>query len=426
MKDDSLALLGGPPLTERVLPRWPYIEDQDVQAVLSCLKNDYLSAYEVVDGPLFDFEGELRERFGVEHALLVGSGTAAIQSAIFGLDIGPGDEVLVPSITFPGAAAIPMHFGADVRIVDVDPETGNPTADHIREAISERTRAVILAHAWGIPADLPNILPLLDERGVALIEDAARAFGSRCMDRELGSLGSAGCLSFHELKAVPAGEGGLFLTSQRRVYERAVVLGHYFRSKDRVHLSAPDLARFCESALGLNLKIHPMAAALARSQLVRLDQRLDAMAKNHTHLRERLIGHQEYRLQKVPTWADRVSHYGFNLRLLNDGQDLPSVQTLVKALRAEGVKASTAGSPPLFELPLFQRPHETGLLGRVKGTVHKEDFPGAIAHHRSLLRLPSLFFEAPDWIEIYASALSKVFKSADLLKRWENSANRMA
>lgn len=421
--DESLALLGGTPLTQKVPPRWPQIKDQDVDAVVSLLRNDHLSAYEVVDGPLFDFESELRERFDISHALLVSSGTAAIQSAIFGLGIGPGDEVIVPSITFPGAASLPMHFGADVRIADVDPETGNLTVENIREVITDRTRAVMLAHAWGLPADLSGILSLLEEHGIALIEDAARAFGSRCMGREVGSIGAVGCFSFHELKAVPAGEGGLLITPDRRVYERAVALGHYFRSKEQTHMALPDLVPFRDSAFGLNLKIHPMAAVLARSQLTRLDDCLNAMAKNHNHLTALLAGHSEFHMQRIPVWAERVSHYGFNLRLNLEDRNLPSVRTLVKALRAEGVKASTAGSPPLFELPLFQRPQDAGLPGRVKGAIQKEDFPGASAHHCSLLRLSTMFSEEPAWMEIYAKALDKIFRNIEMLRKWEDETN---
>jgi len=418
----ALALFGGQPITTESRPRWPEIDDRDVDAVVAHLRAGELSAYEVLSGPLFEFEAELRTRFDSEHALLLSSGTAALQSAIFGLGLGPGDEVVAPSVTFPATASIALHFGATVRLADVDSETGNPGVEHLRSAITERTRAVIVAHAWGLPADLPSIVPFLKERGIALVEDAARAFGSRCQGREVGSFGVAGCLSFHELKAVPAGEGGVLLTADRRIYERAIALGHYFRCKDPRHLSLPDLVRFRDSGLGLNLKIHPLAACLARSQLSRLEERLTAMAANRTELADLVAGHPGYAMQQVPPWADRVSHYGFNLHWGSQAEwPSPSIKAIVKALRAEGVIASTAGSPPLFRLPVFRDPDLVGLPGRVVGRLEDSDFPGATAHVASLLRLPTLFSRNPKWVHRYASALDKVYDNREALASWEKS-----
>ena len=166
LKTQRLALLGGTPLITEPLPRWPSIDDQDIRAVLNTLKNEELSAYEVNSGPLFDFEAELRARFNVKYALLVSSGTAALQSAIFALSIGSGDEVIVPSIGFPGTASVILHSGATVRFTDVDPDTGNPSLEHIKKAITKNTKAVILAHAWGIPADLQTIIPYLKSKKI--------------------------------------------------------------------------------------------------------------------------------------------------------------------------------------------------------------------------------------------------------------------
>ncbi len=418
----KLALLGGEPITTDSPPRWPEINERDIQAVGAQLQDGELSAYEVVSGPLFEFEAELRARFQSEHALLVGSGTAALQSALFGLGVGPEDEVVAPSITFPGTAAVVLHFGATVRIADVDPDTGNPGIEQLRAVITERTRAVILAHAWGLPADLPEIVPYLNTLGIPLVEDAARAFGTRCMGREVGSLGVTGCLSFHELKAVPAGEGGVLLTQDREIYERAVALGHYFRCKDKLHLSLPALTRYRDSGIGLNLKIHPLAACLARSQLSRLDARLVAMAENRAELAALVAGHPGYRMQQTPPWAERVSYYGFNLHWQPPPEGpAPYVKTVVKALRAEGIKASTAGSPPLFCLPLFREPEMSGLRGRVQGSREGGDFPGATAHVASLLRLPTLFSSNRVWIHRYAAALEKVFDNLAALANWEKA-----
>lgn len=417
----TLALVGGTPVVSQRLPRWPEITDADVEAVLHHLRGEEMSAYEVVDGPLFDFERELSERFEVQHALLTASGTAALQSAIFGLGLGVGDEVVVPAITFQATGTVPLHFGLAVRIADVDPESGNPGVDQLARAITSRTRAVVLAHAWGLPAELTVIRPFLERQGIALVEDAARALGSRCGGRYVGSFGVAGCLSFHELKAVPAGEGGVLLTSDRRIYERAVALGHYFRCKSPHHLSLPDLLPYRESSLGLNLKIHPLAACLARSQFSRLDARLDTVSSHRAYLTTRVADVPHVVMQQVPSWADRVSHYGLNLHWRPPHDCAVSVNTVVKALRAEGVHASTIGSPPLFRMPLFRLGGGPDLPGRVAGPVEDACFPGAMAHAGSLLRLPTLFSPSSDWIDMWVEALHKVTDNLNELQQWERS-----
>lgn len=416
-----LALLGGTPLIDKPLPKWPNIDAKDVNAVINTLLNEELSAYEVNSGLLFDFEAELRERFKTNYALLVGSGTAALQSAVFALELGPGDEVVVPSIGFPGTASVVLHSGATVRFSDVDPDTGNPNLDDIKKVINEHTKAVILAHAWGIPADLPNIVPYLKSHNISLIEDSARAFGSTCNGQEVGTFGDLGCFSFHELKAVPAGEGGLLLTNNRNLYERAVALGHYFRCKDPMHLSTTNMKIYRDSGLGLNLKIHPIAASLARSQLSKLDDRLIAMNQNHLQFSDGISNFPYCKIQNKPKWVDKTSYYGFNFHWLPpENESYPSISTMVLAFRAEGLPVSMIGSPPLFQLPLFKVSKLQGPLpGHTVGSLEDEDFPGAIAHSKSLLRFPTLFSRESKWIDQYIKVLDKILTNIHELAKWE-------
>ena len=420
----KLALLGGEPVvplgTSR--PRWPLIHEEDVEAVTKHLRCHELSAYEVLDGPIFEFEKELTSYFGARYALLVANGTSALYSAISALRLRPEEEVVVPACTFPATGAPVLHLGATVRLADVDPETGNPTLEHLRSAINERTRAVMVAHAWGLPADMPSIVPFLRNSGIPLIEDAARAFGTRCGGQEMGSFGLAGCFSLHELKGVPGGEGGLLITSDRTVYERSVALGHYYRCKEALHLSQPDLLVFRDSGLGLNLQIHPLAAALARSQFRRSPQRLEILSRNRECLKSASAGLPGLTIQEVPMWAERVSHYGFNFHWRPDGLvSAPSRSTVVQALQAEGIGASGPGNPSLHQLPLFRQPGTANLPGRVAGTLEDHVFPGSVEHHRTLLRLPVLYEPDSQWLCYYRNALEKVTCSLADLHRWERT-----
>lgn len=419
-----LALLGGDPVvplgTPR--PRWPVIDDNDEAAVLQALRHHDLSAFEVEDGPLFDFEAELRKRFGRRHALLVANGTAALQSAIFALGIGPGDEVIVPASTFPGTGGPILHRGATVRLCDVDPETGNPTPETVLAALRSETRAIVIAQAGGIPAS-PDILSLASERGIAVVEDGARALGSRLTDgRQVGTMGTVSCFSFHALKAVPAGEGGVVLTDDRELYERSVALGHYFRSKVSLHLSSSPLSRYRHSALGLNLKIHPLAAALARSQLGKLDRRLTAAKAMYDRLLELTSGLDVLAPLQLPEWIGRLSFYGYMFHW-RPRAGFPSRDAVVTALRAEGIPTQAVGGPPLHHLELYRDAGLADLPGRTVWDAN--GLPGAESFHGTALRLQTLYEESPEWVERYAQALEKVLSQTADLARWERDQSSL-
>ncbi len=421
----KLALMGGTPSVNEKFPKWPQITDEDVREVVSTLQTYNLSAYEVIDGPLFDFELELREQFHVKYALLVGSGTAALQSAAFAIDLKPGDEIIVPTITFPGTASVFLYTGASVKFVDVDKYTGNPTFDQIKEAIGEKTKAVVVAHAWGISAEVDVMKKYLSEKNIVLIEDSARALGSQCNSIPVGTIGDIGCFSFHELKMVPAGEGGVFLTNNREYYERAVALGHYFRSKEKYHISTTNMARYQDSSLGLNLKIHPLAASLARSQFSRLDSRISNMKINYEKFEGFIQNSQMFEPLRIPKWANRISHYGFNFLRKCDNDMSISLNTLIVALRAEGISATKIGNPPLFQMNLFKDSVKKGpLLGKVCGSINHEDFPESILHANLLCRLPNIYEIDYKWCNYYICALEKIENNIELLYKWETQNRR--
>ncbi|MDJ0643008.1 MAG: aminotransferase class I/II-fold pyridoxal phosphate-dependent enzyme [Erythrobacter sp.] len=417
---ERLALCGGAPLTGAPPAQWPQFDESDIAAVVEHMREEEWSAYEVTEGPLLDFERELAEFFDVDHALLVSSGTAALQSALFGAGIGPGDEVVAPAIGYQGTGSVALHAGANVRLCDVDPSTGNPTVESLGAAMSPDVKCVILAHAWGSPADIEPIKSFLDQRGVKLIEDAARACGSQYLGKSVGSFGAAGCISFHELKAIPAGEGGVLLTSDRAVYENAVVLGHYFRSKDSYHITLPELQKYRASSLGLNLKIHPFAAALARHQMQRLPRRLLDMESSFERFAAQIADLRKFSIMPTNPQATRLSRYGFNV--LFDGWSepgAPSLATLVAAIKAEGVKVSTIGGAPLFQLGLYRDRGHPNIAGRIVGPTDDEHFPGSLEHAAKVLRFPTLYCDDSESADRYASVLRKLEANWSALADWE-------
>ena len=157
------------------------------------------------------FEDKLADLLGSKHVVAVTSGTAALFLALAGNEIGPGDEVIVPDITFIATANAVVMSGAKPVLVDVDPNTLNLSPSEFKKAITSQTKAVIPVHISGRPADMPNILEIAENHGLVVIEDAAEAFSSKLNGKCLGTFGHAGILSFSPNKTITTGQGGAIL-----------------------------------------------------------------------------------------------------------------------------------------------------------------------------------------------------------------------
>ena len=205
----------------------PEIGDEEVQAVSAVLRSGYLVQGKHVE----DFEHRVAAFVGVKHAVAVSSGTAALHVALAALDIGPGDDVLVPDFTFPATANVVALLGATPVLVDVDPATFNTTADLLRPAITPRTKAIMPVHLFGQPAEMQPILDLAAEHGLAVVEDAACALGALYHGRPCGSLGQLGCFSFHPRKVITTGEGGMIVTDDDALAERLRLLRNHGMAK---------------------------------------------------------------------------------------------------------------------------------------------------------------------------------------------------
>jgi len=222
--------------------------------------DEVLGSGRLVQGPFVArLEAGLRERVGRRHAVATSSGTAALELALRVLGVGPGDEVLVPDLTWPSPAHAAALLGATPVLVDVDPVTWNATPEAFRAARTEGTRAAVVVHQFGSPADMAAIAAALP--GVRLVEDAACAVGATLDGRPAGALGSAvACLSFHPRKVVTTGEGGACLTDDDELAARLRVLRNHGQA-------AP--GEFAEA--GPNLRLDELGAAVGVDQLERLD-----------------------------------------------------------------------------------------------------------------------------------------------------------
>jgi perosamine synthetase len=324
---------------------WPDLGEEELAAVAAVFDSGQLTM-----GPrVAEFEAGLAEACEVEHAVAVSSGTAALHLAVLALEIGPGDEVLVPSYTFPATANVVAMAGATPVLVDVDPVTMNVSPEAVADSVTERTRAVLVVHLFGRPARWEEIQAAVPE-GVMLVEDAAGALGARRGARACGGLGRLGCLSFHPRKIVTTGEGGAVTTNDADLAEAIRTMRHHgWRGTD---MPAP----------GLNYRLPDILCAVGSSQLRRLEALLEG--------RERLAAAYTERLADVvqtPS-ADPGDRHGLQAYVVQ----LDRRDRALEALHEAGIQAQIG----------------TYALHRLAAYEAQGEFPGADAAFERALALP--------------------------------------
>src|SRR5271165_4184376 len=220
MSSSPLAIEGGNPIRKALFPSWPVFAEEAVAAAAEVLRSGKVNYWTGDHGP--GFEREFAATLGVKHAVAVANGTVALELALHGLGIGPGDEVIVPCRSFVSSASSIVAVGATPVMVDVDRDSQNVTAEAIESALSPRTRAVMVVHLAGWPCDMKPIMELAGARGLKVIEDCAQAHGARYKGSPVGCFGNVAAFSFCQDKIMTTGgEGGMLVTSDPDVWEKA-------------------------------------------------------------------------------------------------------------------------------------------------------------------------------------------------------------
>jgi perosamine synthetase len=256
-----------------------------------------------------DYSRDLDSKFGV----FTSTGTAALHAILIALGLKPGDEVIVPSMTFIRATSPLNHLGIVPVIADVDSATGNITLEGIKEVISNKTRAVIVVHMWGVPADIKAIATFCKSNDILLIEDFSHAVFSKYNGQSVGSFGDAGFASLQRKKLVSVGEGGLIITSNKRLYETLLEV----TSPGSFTKPSPD-KELDFSGFGLNLRMNPFAAVTAKNLRSQNSNSINDRRVAVDTLVSILKEHPEkFELVSIPSYASDISWYSYKLKLLN-------------------------------------------------------------------------------------------------------------
>lgn len=392
-----LAIDGGSPVRTEPLPNWPAFGDEEVEAVERVLRSNRVNYWTGHEGRAF--EVEYAESVGRAHGVAVANGTLALELALRAFGVGPGHEVIVPARTFIATASAAVAVGATPVIADVERDSGNLTADTVRDALSEHTRAIIPVHVGGWPVDMDPIVALANEHDLTVIEDCAQAHDGAYRGRSAGNLGShAATFSFCQDKIIPVGDGGMLVLDDQDAYERAWAYKDHGKSHKKATESgsAPGGAsfRWLVDSFGSNWRLDEMSSAVGRVGLRKLPLWHSARTENALRLAKRLSGATN--ALRVPLPAPDTTHAFYRLYAYVEPTSLREGWTrdrIIEAVNAEGIAVhygvcaevyreaafEAASLGPSTRLPVAAELHETSLAFHVHPTLTNRDIDDTVA-----------------------------------------------
>jgi len=369
---DALAIHGGTPVRKTLLPYGRQsIDEEDIQAVVETLRSDWLTT-----GPKIpEFEEALAERVGARYAVSFSNGTAALHGAAFAAGIGTGDEAITTPLTFAATANCVLYQNGTPVFADVAPDNLNLDPERVRASVSSRTKAVLPVDYAGHPADLEAMLKIAEQHGLAVIEDACHALGAEYKGKRVGSIAHMTVFSFHPVKHLTTGEGGM-VTTDNPAYADALrkFRNHGINSGARDRQQAGQW-HYEMVLLGYNYRLTDIGCALGLSQLKKLDANLKwrrEIAARYTAAFQEMAGvcAPAVRGDALPAW--HLYPLRLNLDQLSAGR-----AEIFRALRAENIGVN------VHYIPVHLHPYYRERFGYRGG-----EFPIAENAYESLISLP--------------------------------------
>ena len=413
------ALLGGKPVITKEWQKWPiWIPETDENRVLEVLRSGVWSRAHVVT----EFEEKWAQTMGAKRCLATVNGTTALICAIANLDIGAGDEVIVPPYTFIATIQSVLQNGAMPVFVDTDPETFQIDANKIEQKITPRTRAILPVHLAGLPADMDKIMAIAKKHNLLVIEDACQAWMAEVNNKKVGTIGNAGCYSFQNSKNIPIGEGGAVVSDDDEFMDRCF---SYHSYGNPYGTTAGDIDAGTIGP-GTKLRLTEYQAAIGLAQLKRLDAQTDVRSKNAEYLRSLLLkipGITPYKLYPTVT---RAAYHLFPFRYNKaEFSELPR-EMFLKALSAEGVPCH-AGYTPLNKMPFlgntfqtknFKKMYPKEMLDSKKYYAENEcPENDRLCNEQAVWFTQNLLLAERADMDLIANAIAKVRKNSSKLKQ---------
>ncbi|WP_340025124.1 UDP-4-amino-4,6-dideoxy-N-acetyl-beta-L-altrosamine transaminase [Paenibacillus sp. FSL K6-1096] len=392
MKTSKLAIDGGKPVRAHYLPYGKQvIDEEDIASVVKVLQSDFLTS-----GPAIEqFEAEIAAFTGAKYAVAFSSGTAALHGACYAAGIGAGDEVITTPMTFAATANCVLYQGGVPVFADIDPQTYNLDPARVRERITERTKAIIPVHFTGQPADLDEILQIARKHNLIVIEDAAHALGASYKNTRIGSIGDMTMFSFHPVKHITTGEGGMITTNSPLFYEKLLQFRTHGITRDERRLRENHGPWYYEMQfLGYNYRITDIQTSLGISQLRKIKSFIKQRKQLAALYTKELSDVQELILPRQLPGAESSWHL-YIVRLRLSGLSATR-RTVFQALQKENIGVN------VHYIPAYLHPYYES-LGFRKGLC-----PVAESCYEEFITLPLYAgMEAQDVMDVVA-AVKKV------------------
>ena len=330
------AILGGEPVRKEPFPDWPLIQSNDEKELLATLRSG--EWYRRGGDRVATFEKRWAERLGAKHALATNGGTTALYAALAALDIGPGDEVIVPPYTFIATVNVVLLHHALPVFVDTDPRTHQIDAAKIEAAITPRTRAIMPVHIAGAPADLDAILRVANSRRLPVVEDACQAHLAEWRGKPVGAHGAVGCFSFQASKNLNCGEGGCLVTNSDAHIHAASA---FHNNGAALHGPSGD----ARAGHGCNLRMTEFQASVLLSQMERIEAQAKRRTANAAYLDKLLADIPGVNPATAHDGCTRNAYHLYMLRYDPQAFAGMSKKRLLEAMKAEGIPLSGGYGP---------------------------------------------------------------------------------
>jgi len=433
VSESKLAILGGaksrlidPP---RELFHWPIVTKEDEEAVLEVLRAGTMSNTEISRAFADEFAAWNERSLSLAYP----NGTEAIRAAMWSMEVGAGDEIICPSMTYWASCTQALSLGATVNFADIVPDTLCIDPADIAHRIGPRTKVIVAVHYAGHPCDMDAIMKIAEEHNVKVLEDVSHAHGALYRGRKVGTFGHIAAMSMMAGKSFAIGEGGMLITDDQTYFERCIAYGHYERTGIRTEwadeagdISLEELNPFRGVPLGgYKHRLNQTCAAMGRVQLRHYDDRMAEIQQAMNRFWDLLEGVPGIRAHRPSRDSGSTMGGWYAAKGLYRGDELGGVScdAYCRAVAAEGVRDCSAGANfPLHNHPLF---HSADLFRMGKPTAISfgqrdvrqgaGSLPVSERIREIAFSIPWFKKDLPEHIEMYAAAYRKVAENADQL-----------
>jgi UDP-4-amino-4,6-dideoxy-N-acetyl-beta-L-altrosamine transaminase len=390
----ELAINGGKPIRDKILPyghQW--IDQDDIKAVSEVLQSDWITQGSKIE----EFEKNFATYVGARYAVAVNSGTAALHTACFAVKINKDDEVITTPITFVASANCIIYQGGIPVFADIKEDTLNIDSEEIKKKINQKTKALIPVDFTGLPADLEEIHKITKENNIITIEDASHALGATYQGKKIGSLSDMTIFSFHPVKHITTGEGGMITTNNKEYYERLKLFRTHGITKDKDKLLNYDGPWYYEmQELGYNYRLTDFQCSLGISQLKKIDKIIQR--------RRKIVKKYNYEFKdmpeiKIPEINPATSNPAWHIYIIQLNLEKLKVERkeIFEALRAENIGVN------VHYIPVHLQPYYQKRFGYRRG-----DFPKAENYYSRAITLPIFPMMSDKDIDDVIKAVKKV------------------